>query len=94
MELSTHQYPATLTPNGEGGFTVAFRDMPEALTEIHSMDELEETASDCLATAVEFYIEDRKPFPLPSKARDGERLVVLPKEAAVKAMLLNEEIGG
>ena len=94
MELSTPKYPATLTPNGEGGFIVTFRDVPEALTEIHSMDELEETASDCLASAMEFYFGDRKPFPLPSKPRGGERLVALPKEAAEKAMLLNDEIGG
>jgi antitoxin HicB len=28
-----HAYPAALSPNPDGGFTVTFRDVPEAITE-------------------------------------------------------------
>ena len=34
-------YPAHVYPNGEGGWIVKFRDIPEAFTEIWSMDELQ-----------------------------------------------------
>ena len=62
-------YPAELTPNGEGVFVVTFPDVPEAITEIMDESELEETATDCLVTAVDFYIEDHRPFPSPSKKK-------------------------
>ena len=32
-------YPATLTPDPDGGFTVTFRDVPEAITEGDTRDE-------------------------------------------------------
>ena len=65
--MSMLGYHATLTPNGEGGFVVSFKDVPEALTEIWSMDEFEATAKDCLITAIDFYIEDHRLFPLPTR---------------------------
>jgi hypothetical protein len=32
-------YPATLTPDPDGGFTVTFRDLPDAITEGDNRDE-------------------------------------------------------
>jgi antitoxin HicB len=68
-------YPARFQPAKEGGFTVTFRDVPEAITEGETMDEAMAAASDALESALSFYIDDRKPLPKPSAARRGERVV-------------------
>ena len=39
MRFERALYPATLTPDPDGGFTVTFRDVPEAITEGDSRDE-------------------------------------------------------
>lgn len=82
-------YPATLTPNGSG-FTVSFRDIPEAITEGDSLDEALAMAKDALAVAMEFYSEDNRTVPMPSKAAADEHLVGLPPSVWAKVLLLNE----
>jgi len=72
------------------GYVVTFRDIPEALTSGATKKEAMEMAADALATAMEFYFEDRRPVPMPTKARKGEELVELPASVAVKVLLLNE----
>jgi antitoxin HicB len=69
------RYPATFTPAEEGGFVVTFRDVPEAITQGDTEEEAMDMAADALATAADFYLEDRRPFPVPSLALPGERLV-------------------
>lgn len=85
-------YPAELTPNGKGGFVVTFPDVPEAITEIMDESELEETATDCLVTAVDFYIEDHRPFPAPSKKKKNQVIIQLPVSISAKILLLNTMI--
>ncbi len=46
-------------------------------------------AADALATAMDFYFEDRREVPPPSKARKGEVLVELPASLSAKVLLLN-----
>ena len=82
-------YPATLTPNNSG-FTVSFRDIPEAISEGASLDEALIMAADALAVAMEFYTEDNRAVPMPSKAEVGEHLVGLPPSIWAKVLLLNE----
>ena len=84
------KYPARLEPAEEGGFVVSFRDIPEALTQGESKEEALEMAADALLTAMDFYFEDRRPVPAPSKARRGEVLVELPTSTVAKVLLLNE----
>lgn len=84
------QYPATLTPDEGGGFVVTFRDIPEAITQGDTEAEALEMAADALLTAMDFYFEDKRPVPPPSKAKKGEHLVGLPASAAAKVLLLNE----
>lgn len=86
------KYPATLTLAEEGGFVVMFRDIPEAITQGDDEAEALAMAADALLTAMDFYFEDRRPIPAPSKARNGEYLVALPLGAAAKVLLLNEMI--
>jgi antitoxin HicB len=42
-------YPATLTPDPDGGFTVTFRDVPDAIAEGDSREEALLRAEDALA---------------------------------------------
>ena len=82
-------YPATLTPH-DTGFTVTFRDIPEAISEGASLDEALHMAADALMVAMEFYFEDNRAVPMPSDAQDGEHLVSLPPSVWAKVLLLNE----
>jgi len=86
------KYPATFTPAEEGGFVVTFRDIPEAITQGDDQAEAHKEAQDALVTAMDFYFEDKRPVPLPSKARRGERLVILPLSVSAKVLLLNAMI--
>ena len=45
-----------------------------------------------MLTAMDFYFEDKRPVPAPSKARKGEELVALPVSVSAKILLLNEMI--
>ena len=76
--MNSFRYPALLEPNGEGGYIVSFRDVPEALTEGWSLEEAKNNALDALITSIEFYIEGNKPFPLPSSQQKDEILINLP----------------
>jgi antitoxin HicB len=85
-------YPARFQPAKEGGFTVTFRDVPEAITEGDTMDEALAAASDALESALSFYIGDRRLLPSASAAKRGERMVELSalgmaKTALYEAML-------
>jgi antitoxin HicB len=84
-------YAARITPD-DAGFTVTFRDIPEALTSGATREEALEMAADALALAMDFYFEDRRPVPLPSNAKRGETRVALPASLSAKVLLLNEMI--
>lgn len=64
----------TLTPDGDS-VLVSFIDVPEAIT--FGADEAEALlqAVDALETALSFYVEARRPLPVPSKAKRGQRTV-------------------
>lgn len=88
------KYPATLTPDSEeGGFVVTFRDIPEAITQGDTEAEALEMAADVLRSAMDFYFEDKRQVPLPSKAKKGEYLIDLPLSAWKKVLLLKGENG-
>lgn len=67
-------YPVTLTPDGDT-VLVTFADVPEALSFGADEDEALLRAVDALETALSFYVEARKPLPVPSKAERGQRTV-------------------
>ena len=69
-------YPARFQPAKEGGFTITFRDVPEAITEGDTIDEALAAASDALESALSFYIDDRKPLPKSSSPKRGERMII------------------
>jgi len=87
------RYPATFQPEDGGGFSVTFRDIPEAITQGDTIEEARAMAADALLTAMDFYFDDRRQVPKPSKAQAGEELVELPVSVWAKVLLLNEMIG-
>jgi antitoxin HicB len=82
-------YPAIFDPDGDG-YTVTFRDIPEAVTQGDTLEEARAMAADALLTAMDFYVEDHRQVPAPSAAKKGEELVALPTSVAAKVLLLNE----
>lgn len=82
-------YPVRFEPNGEGGLCGTFRDVPEALTEVWPDEDKKAVALDALITAIDFYIEDQRKFPKPSKPQKGEEIVELPVSVVSKVLLLN-----
>lgn len=86
-------YPVKLTADKEcGGFVVTFPDIPEAITQGETIEEVMEMAQNALETALDFYFDDRRPVPVPSKPKRGQRLVSLPLSIEAKVILLNEMV--
>ena len=81
------RYPAHFEPCEEGGFTVTFRDVPQAVTEGDDESEALANAADALATALEIYAEDGRDWPAASKARRGERMTTLDAVTTLKLAL-------
>ena len=84
------QFPATLLHNKGGGFTVTFPDIPEAISEGDTEVEALAHARDALVSALDFYFEDRRPVPSPSRPKRGQKVVELSASLAAKVLLLNE----
>lgn len=87
--MSNYLYPATVESNNEGGFIAKFRDVPEAITEAWDLEELKNNARDALISAIDFYIEDRKAFPVGSTVKSEEIAIELPASVVAKVLLLN-----
>ena len=73
----------------KAGFIAKFRDVPEAITEAWDLEELKNNARDALISAIDFYIEDRKAFPVGSTVKSGEIAIELPASVVAKVLLLN-----
>jgi antitoxin HicB len=87
------RYPVTLTPDKrEGGYVVTFRDLPEAITQGDTVEEALAMAEEALELALEFYFEDKRLVPEPSRPKRGQHVVELPASLAAKVLLLNEMI--
>ena len=84
------KYPATFTPDPDGGFVITFRDIPEAITQGDDEAEAMFMARDVLREAMSIYFDEKRPVPMPSEAQHDERMVDLPMSVAAKVLLLNE----
>src|SRR5438067_8059894 len=80
-------YAATLIPDPDGGFTVTFRDVPEAITEGDSREEALLRAEDALESALAMYVTAKEPLPAVSAAEPGEIMVLLSALGMAKAAL-------
>lgn len=87
------KFPVTLTTDeADGGFVVTFHDIPEAITQGETVEEALAMAQEALETAMEFYFEDKRAVPVPSKPKRGQRVVELPASLSAKVLLLNEMV--
>lgn len=85
------RYPIDVKPDGKL-FLVTFPDIPEAITHGKSVQEAKEAAMNALETALDFYVENSRVVPDPSRIKRGQEFVELPASAAAKVLLLNEMI--
>ncbi|MDR2893823.1 MAG: type II toxin-antitoxin system HicB family antitoxin [Deltaproteobacteria bacterium] len=85
------KFPVTLTPDKDaGGFVVTFSDIPEAITQGETREEALKMAEEALEAALEFYFEDSRAVPVPSKAKREQDVITLPASLSAKILLLNE----
>jgi len=82
-------YPVNLRKDGKF-ILVTFPDIPEAITQGDDRPHALEMAKEVLELAMEFYFEDRRPVPEPSKAKRGQEVVELSASLSAKVLLLNE----
>ena len=81
-------YPVTLIPDEvDGGFTVIFRDVPEAITQGDTIEECLTEAADCIEEAIAGRIRRSDELPVSSKCKTGEKMVPVPMQTAMKAAL-------
>lgn len=85
---SRFSFPVTLTTDEvDGGFTVTFRDLPEAITQGENIEDALNEAADCLEEAIANRVIRRLPIPSPSEANDNEYLVTTPLLTSFKASI-------
>jgi len=84
------RYPVNLEKATEGGYVVTFPDIPEAITQGETLEDSLQHAQDALESAMEFYFEDRRRVPDPSKPKPRQHVVELPASLTAKVLLLNE----
>jgi antitoxin HicB len=77
-------YPATLRSYKGGQVGVFFADVPEAITAGTNEVEALDRAQDALTVALSSYLDDGRALPVPSKAKRGQPIVVLPPRVAIK----------
>lgn len=86
------EYVLQLELDTNGSLLATCRDVPEFATVGDDEDEVLLNAVDGMETALELYIDDRRPVPLPErrKLKKGELVLRMPVQVAVKVLLHNE----
>ncbi|MDR3175585.1 MAG: type II toxin-antitoxin system HicB family antitoxin [Desulfovibrio sp.] len=87
------KFPVILAPDeNDGGYVVTFPDIPEAVTQGETEAEALNMARDALETALEFYFEDNRAVPRPSRPEPGQHSIDIPPSLSAKILLLNEMV--
>lgn len=81
-----YAFPYELLPQPDGGFTVTFPDVPEAITQGDTEEEAAAMAEDALVTALSFYTDRGEALPRPAPA-DRRPLAYVPPLVAAKLAL-------
>lgn len=82
------QYPAILRAQPEGGFTVTFPDLPEAITEGDDRDAALFNAAEVLTLCLEQRMNDGDPIPASRRAKGATSIE---PAAAVQAAILMQQ---
>ncbi len=80
-------YPVTLIKQKEGGYTVCFKDIPEAITQGNTLEDALNEALDCLEEAIANRIEMKLDIPAPSHIKKNQHCVSLHTTFAAKTAL-------
>ena len=83
-------YPVELVPDDNGTLLVTCPDLPEVASVGDHEDEALLNVVDAIESALDIYLEERRPIPLPSEPPPGARTVTLPAQVALKVLLHNE----
>lgn len=86
------KFPVKLTKEPAGSYTVTFPDIPGAITYGANVEESLVHTETALESALDFYFEDPRMIPAPSKPKRGQRSVELPVRLCAKVLLLNEKL--
>ena len=84
------KYPIDLRLDTNGQYLVTFPDIPEAETAADTKEEALVVAVDALESAFDFYFDEKRLVPPPSKVKRGQPFIHLSVTVAAKAMLHNE----
>jgi antitoxin HicB len=66
-------YPYRAEPQPEGGYTITFRDLPEAITQAEEGESLDAIAGECLSEALAARLDDGEEIPPPSTRKSDKR---------------------
>ncbi len=83
------RYPIEIKRDGKF-LLVTFPDIPEAITQGRNLEEARQAAADALESALDFYFDDSRQVPLPSRVKSGGEFVELAPSLSAKVLLLNE----
>ena len=67
------EYAVVLTKEREGGYSVSFPDLPEAITQGDTIEHSLHEASDCLEEAIANRIIMKLDLPVPSKPKSKQK---------------------
>ena len=82
-------YPVNLKKDGKF-ILVTFPDIPEAITQGDNESHALAMAAEVLELAMDFYLEAKRPIPIPSQAKRGQHLVELPARVSAKVLLVSK----
>ncbi len=88
LNMTDFRYPAVFKPEPQGGFTVRFRELPEAITHGDDRADALAQAADCLEEAIANRIVAGLGIPPPSTGRRGTVIPLAPMMAAKAALYL------
>lgn len=83
------EYPAKIEKNSKGGYTVTFRDLPEAVTDGNTYRSALLMAEESLKKALNRCFRVKVPMPKPSAPNEDEVIIYLPASIVVKALLMD-----
>lgn len=87
--IKTFTYPAQLIADDQGrGYTVVFRDIPEAITQGVDKEDALAAAKNCLDVAIAMRLKARLDIPEPAQKLDGEVLISPNFGTCMKAAIL------
>lgn len=92
--MKTIRYQAIFEEQKEGGYTITFPDIPEAISEAENYEEAVFNATEVLGLCLDMRMESNEPLPEPSETQGGVWITpYAPVQVAVVLKQIREEQG-